>query len=465
MGKTDIKGKDLKKIGFEEGRVIGVALNIANQDLKQYSKGKILDILAEVLSAPDRYMDDPILGAIADALTDKPTAQTAEIALKEEPKEYAIYGAGEIEKGAIDQMDIAIRLPVAVAGALMPDAHQGYGLPIGGVLATNNVVIPFGVGVDIGCRMCLSIFDLPGQFLHDQESKLKRELIAHTLFGAGKGFDRPLDDAVLERSEFKEIPFLRGLHQKAVKQIGTSGSGNHFVEFGLVEILADTGFQVPAGKYLAVLSHSGSRGLGATIANHYTKIAMGQTPLPKQAKHLAWLGMDTEAGQEYWQAMNLAGDYASACHHQIHQKLASALSSTPLAVVENHHNFAWKEQLHGKEVIMHRKGATPAGKGVLGIIPGSMTAPGFIVRGKGEGASLQSASHGAGRRMSRTQAKKSINQREMNDLLKAHDVMLIGGGLDEAPMAYKNIHMVMDAQKDLVDVLGKFYPKIVRMDQ
>jgi tRNA-splicing ligase RtcB len=237
------------------------------------------------------------------------------------------------------------------------------------------------------------------------------------------------------------------------------------VEFGVVDLTdAENEFGLPAGKYLAVLSHSGSRGLGANIARHYTKVAMDGCRLPKEARHLAWLDLDTEAGQEYWLAMNLAGDYASACHHQIHARLAQALGEAPLATVENHHNFAWKERdAAGNEVIVHRKGATPAGRGVLGIIPGSMTAPGFIVRGKGEEASLNSASHGAGRTMSRKKAKEQLSAREVKQHLKQAGVELIGSGLDEAPMAYKDIHTVMSAQQSLVEVVGSFTPKVVRM--
>src|SRR5690606_7946513 len=185
---------------------------------------------------------------------------------------------------------------------------------------------------------------------------------------------------------------------------------------------------------------------------------------PPDAQNLAWLDLNTEAGQEYWIAMNLAGDYASANHHQIHERMSQSLGEKPLFMVENHHNFAWKEQLSdGSEIIVHRKGATPAGEGVLGIIPGSMTAPAFVVVGKGDPASLESASHGAGRLMSRTSAKSSINRKMLKQELDRHGVELIGGGLDEAPMVYKDIHSVMDYQKDLVDVLGVFTPKIVRM--
>jgi tRNA-splicing ligase RtcB (3'-phosphate/5'-hydroxy nucleic acid ligase) len=167
---------------------------------------------------------------------------------------------------------------------------------------------------------------------------------------------------------------------------------------------------------------------------------------------------------EYWLAMNLAGDYASANHHIIHNKISRAIGEKPLAMIENHHNFAWKEMYEGKEVIVHRKGATPAGKGALGIIPGSMTAPGFIVRGKGEVASLSSASHGAGRKMSRTKALANITHEALNKELKEHGVKLLGGGLDEAPFAYKDIHEVMQRQQTLVDVLGTFHPRIVQMD-
>jgi tRNA-splicing ligase RtcB len=257
---------------------------------------------------------------------------------------------------------------------------------------------------------------------------------------------------------------LKPLHGKAAQQIGSSGSGNHFVEFGLMEVQVGNEWQLPAGNYLALLSHSGSRGLGAEIARHYTRVAKQVCLLPAEAASLAWLDLNTEAGQEYWLAMNLAGDYASANHHQIHERIGQALGERALLMVENHHNFAWKEKLSdGTEVIVHRKGATPAGKGVLGIIPGSMTAPGFIVKGKGEASSLNSASHGAGRLMSRSAAKQSITQKMVRQELDRHEVTLLGGGLDEAPMAYKDIRNVMRHQEELVEVLGEFTPKIVRM--
>jgi tRNA-splicing ligase RtcB (3'-phosphate/5'-hydroxy nucleic acid ligase) len=270
---------------------------------------------------------------------------------------------------------------------------------------------------------------------------------------------------VIDRKEFNDIELLKRLQGKAAKQLGSSGSGNHFVEFGIVEIQEqDEMLGLATGNYLGLLSHSGSRGLGANIANHYTKIAREKRQLPGDAANLAWLTLNEQEGIEYWMAMNLAGDYASACHHVIHNKIAVQLGRQPIKRVENHHNFAWKEIHEGRELIVHRKGATPAGKNILGMIPGSMTAPGYIVKGKGQVASLFSAAHGAGRRMSRTNALKSITHHLLRETLEKHGVKLIGGGLDEAPQAYKNIDDVMKSQQHLVDIVGKFIPKIVKMD-
>jgi tRNA-splicing ligase RtcB len=420
-----------------------------------------LDLLKQILNNPSSFINDAALAPIAAELL-KPAEET--IALKVDGKSYQIYGAEAIEQGALQQMETAMKLPVTVAGALMPDAHQGYGLPIGGVLATNNAVIPYGVGVDIGCRMCMTIYDIPTENLQEKKEDFKKLLMNNTKFGQAT-FKKPKDHEIFGRKEFSELQIVREMKDRAWQQIGSSGGGNHFVEFGIVEISNEINeYNLSPGKYLALLSHSGSRGLGANIARHYTQIAMNKCKLPQEAKHLAWLDLDTEEGQEYWLAMNLAGDYASACHHQIHERMAIGLRETPLAMIENHHNFAWKEKdINGNELIVHRKGATPAGKGVLGIIPGSMATPGFIVRGKGLAESINSASHGAGRTMSRTKAKESILPGHVNKFLKDAGVELIGSGLDEAPMAYKDIHQVMNSQKDLVEVLGSFMPKIVRM--
>jgi tRNA-splicing ligase RtcB (3'-phosphate/5'-hydroxy nucleic acid ligase) len=465
VNKLKIQGKELRTIGYPEGPVISIAMNVMEKNYKHHTKEAAMEILRKVLVSPIEYKDDAVLALIAEQLLPKPSTEGSEISLNNSGIQFNVFGQEHIEEGAMHQMYTAAKLPVAVAGALMPDAHHGYGLPIGGVLATENAVIPYGVGVDIDCRMCLSIFDIDPKELLQKENYFTRELNEATLFGSGAQFQQAADHEVMENEAFDELPLLKGLQGRAWKQLGSSGSGNHFVEFGVVEIgEKDAVLGIDAGIYLGLLSHSGSRGLGANIANHYTKIAKQKRRLPGEASNLAWLNLDEEEGMEYWIAMNLAGDYASACHHIIHEKIAKQLGRQPMTMVENHHNFAWKEKWEGKDVIVHRKGATPAGKDVLGIIPGSMTAAGFIVKGKGENASVNSASHGAGRKMSRSKAMASVTDKQLKDELKKYGVKLLGGGLDEAPFAYKDIEIVMQSQKALVDIVGKFTPKIVKMD-
>lgn len=457
-----LHGKDLIAIGFPEGRAIGIAINVMLKHRRKSDKEDVLAELARIAADPAAFADHELYAPISDALTGRDRKTEAQHDLVPR-KDYRAYGSEHIEQGAVNQMEVAMKLPVTVAGALMPDAHQGYGLPIGGVLAVENAVIPYGVGVDIGCRMCLSIFHIAPEVMEQNRADHKRLLVEHTRFGRAV-HEKRMDHPVLEREEFNTIPVVKHLKGRALMQIGSSGSGNHFVEFGVVEIAdAANEFKLPLGRYLALLSHSGSRGLGAGVAQHYTRVAKELCKLPAEAQNLAWLTLDSAEGQEYWAAMNLAGDFASACHHQIHARIAKAIGERPAAMVENHHNFAWKENHGGREVIVHRKGATPAGKGVLGVIPGSMTAPGYIVRGTGVAESVSSASHGAGRLMSRTKAKETIDPKSVKQHLEEHGIDLIGGGLDEAPMAYKDIATVMKSQRELVEVIGSFTPKVVRM--
>lgn len=462
--KLKITAKELRAIGYPESPIIPVVMATMEKNYKHEKKENVMELLQKILANPIEYKNDAILSFIAERLIPKESNFPPLEGLREAGIKFNIYGAEYIEQGALQQMYTAAKLPVSIAGALMPDAHHGYGLPIGGVLATTNAVIPYGVGVDIGCRMCLSIFDIDVKDLIQRESFFVRELGEATLFGSGAQFKQAENHEVMDNKLFYEIDLLKNLHGRAWRQLGSSGSGNHFVEFGIVDIAEkDEVLSVEAGTYIGLLSHSGSRALGANIANHYTKIAISKRCLPQEAKNLAWLNLDEHEGQEYWLAMNLAGDYASACHHIIHQKIAKQLGRKPIKMVENHHNFAWKEMYNNEEVIVHRKGATPAGKNVLGIIPGSMTANGFIVKGRGNEASINSASHGAGRQMSRSKALQSITQNALKEELQKHNVKLLGGGLDEAPFAYKDINLVMQSQQELVDIVGKFTPKIVKM--
>ena len=359
-------------------------------------------------------------------------------------------------------MKTACALPVAVAGALMPDAHLGYGLPIGGVLATSNAVIPYAVGVDIACRVKMSILELPVTALDNQRDELKQALAGETKFGVGGSFKKPRNHAVMDE-DWRVTRITQRLKDKAWSQLGTSGSGNHFVEFGTLEII-DPDLPVKPATYLAVLSHSGSRGTGAAVCSEYSKIAQRQCRDIQYAhRHLAWLDMEKSEGQEYWAAMQLMGKYAHANHECIHEHIARHLGVRTLWTVENHHNFAWKEVHQGRELIVHRKGATPADKGDLGIIPGSMASPCYVVRGLGNEESLRSAAHGAGRVMSRTAAKKTFNWSDTKKLLNDRGVELISAGIDEVPGVYKDINEVMAAQSDLVEPIGRFQPKIVKM--
>ena len=320
--------------------------------------------------------------------------------------------------------------------------------------------------LDLSTGGITTLFDAGEDFLKRYSHHIKEALKEFTHFGMDGGLSFAQEHEVLDREEFRMTELLRGLHGKAVRQLGSSGGGNHFVEFGKMSLQAGNVLGVPEGNYVALLSHSGSRGLGAAIAKHYSLLARDLCRLPREAQHFAWLGLDTEEGQEYWLSMNLAGDYACACHERIHLNLSKALGLKPLANMNNHHNFAWKEEIApGQTAIVHRKGATPAQKGQPGLIPGSMATPGYLVCGKGISEALCSASHGAGRAMSRQKAKDNFTRSALRKYLSQAGVTLIGGSVEEMPLAYKDIDRVMKTQEELVEVQGTFMPCIVRMNK
>jgi len=413
-----------------------------------------------VLQDPAGHRLDPLLGDLAKALL------TVDEYVPAEPIGYRTWGDAGIDGPVHGQMRQACSLPVAVAAALMPDAHIGYGLPIGGVLALRNAVCPFAVGVDIACRMKLSVLDMPATRLteHPKYERFEQALERGTRFGIGCAHERRQQHAVLDQ-DWTVSQITRQHKDKAWSQLGTSGSGNHFVEFGLLTLAepsADLG--LPAGQYVGLLSHSGSRGVGAAVCSVYSNIARAQLPAKyADVGRLAWLDMSSNAGQEYWAAMNLMGDYAAANHDVIHRLVTKLLGADVIAGVENHHNFAWLEEHGGEQLVVHRKGATPAGLGQLGVIPGSMANPAFIVRGLGHPESLNSAAHGAGRRMSRTQARQKYTWRAVQKQLEQRGVRVISAGADEVPGVYKDIEAVMAEQQDLVESIARFDPRIVKM--
>lgn len=435
-------------------------------------RGLAQETLRLLAQNPDTYREDPHFGELAAqvALHQKTeaAAKTSYVP-RQNPAPYRQWG-NDLDTKSVEQMHTACWLNVAARGALMPDAHVGYGLPIGGVLATRNAVIPYAVGVDIACRVKISVLDMPAKSLESHKDRLTGALENETRFGIGAQFKGKLRDHEVMDDDWSISPVTKQNRDKAAVQLGTSGSGNHFVEFGIlktseeaVELGLDSG-----REYLALLSHSGSRGTGAAVCSHYSQIAMALHPeLDKVSRHLAWLDMDSHEGQEYWHAMELMGRYASANHACIHKAIVKHLGARALATVENHHNFAWREQheVDGEQidVIVHRKGATPAGQGVLGIIPGSMASACYVVRGKGSAAAMDSAAHGAGRVMSRTKAKNTYRWHSIRPMLEKAGVTLLSAGIDEAPVVYKNIDQVMAQQQDLVEPIARFDPKLVKM--
>jgi len=393
--------------------------------------------------------------------------------IRAEPIPYRVWGTG-FEAHTLQQIENAAHLPISQAAALMPDGHPGYGLPIGGVLATENSVIPYGVGMDIACRMRMSIFHEMPDILRAQHDRFANALRFNTRFGIGDrdGAWEPRQrrqHPVLDDPRWREIPLLRRLHDKAVAQLGTSGTSNHFAEWARLDVLEDVPqLGLKAGETrLCFVTHSGSRGVGATIAQECTRIAKNLHPdLPKKYRELAWLNLNSAVGQEYWLAMQVAGEFASANHQVIHQTVIAAAGLDVAAAVENHHNFAWEEEYSGRKWIIHRKGATPAAKGTLGVVPGTMADKGYLVEGLGNETALNSSSHGAGRPRSRTASKQMITRHQRDTYLRERGVELLNpdAGVDEAPQAYKNPAAVMAQQQDLVRVLATFMPLMVMMD-
>ena len=446
------------KRALDEAGALIIALRDSGVDMT-----RLPEEMAAIVAQSEIFLGDPLRAELAREL------YAPAFKMREVPAPWRQWGVG-LDAAAVAQLANACTLPISVAGALMPDAHVGYGLPIGGVLATDNAVIPYAVGVDIACRMKLTVYERKASTLAGMRDRLANIIEDETRFGMGAEFESRRNHDVMD-DDWTVSPITKHLREKAWKQLGTSGTGNHFVEFGEFSVSAaeslrfeEDGRNIPPGNYLALLSHSGSRGTGAQVCQHYSRIAMDRhAKLPAQLKHLAWLDLASEPGAEYWAAMELMGRYAAANHACIHKYITKKVGAAILLDIENHHNFAWKEQHNGREVIVHRKGATPAGAGVMGVIPGSMATPGFVVRGKGNAASLNSASHGAGRVMSRTKALQSFTWSAVKKQLKSADVELLSAGIDECPGVYKDIHTVMAAQTDLVDVMGKFMPRIVKM--
>jgi tRNA-splicing ligase RtcB len=397
------------------------------------------------------------------------------IEMRPGPADFNIFGeiGVDVPHGALDQMQTVMRIPPAITGALMPDAHHGYAMPIGGVVVLDNAVSPSFVGYDIACRMMISILDIsPQEFLKNRQ-KIFSDMKDVSRFGVGSEFTRSgaRKHEVMDDYLWQHLPHLKTLHNTAIRQLGSSGGGNHFFDALIGEVVTPSyilvgpdGRQLEKGKFfVAIMTHSGSRGAGHKSATHYLKLAKKETEARARGipKGYEWLPLDSDAGSEYWMVMELMGEYAKANHDLIHMHFAKKSGIGRLRYAENHHNFAWDM---GNRQIVHRKGATPAHTGQLGIIPGSSGTPSYLVEGLGNPMSIFSSSHGAGRPFSRKEAKS----RHSPDLYSAHmqvqDILTAGVAPDETFMAYKDIERVIQLQDGLlVKVLAKMHPKIVIM--
>ena len=387
---------------------------------------------------------------------------------------------GQHEESTLRQLhDVASR---AERAALMADGHVGYVMPIGGVAAYREQVSVVGVGFDIACgnaaiRTDLTLHGTPG--FADRLPEIADEIQTAVSFGIGRknrSDDAPVDHPLFESPSWQALPanVVRGLRDKARSQLGTVGSGNHYVD-----VFVDEDDAIWVGV------HFGSRGLGHTVASGFIAISQGQQWGARAPEREVLLSLDKPSGQDYWALMTLAGEYAYAGREWVARKVVSILGGRELELVHNHHNFAWREEHGGQSLVVIRKGATPAFPGQKGFVGGSMGDDAVIVQGTVDGephtqaaqrASLYSTIHGAGRVMSRTRAAGKVNRRTgkiiqpgvvsremMSEWVRRKGVVLRGGGLDESPHVYRRLPQVLADQRGTVGVLHTLRPLIVVM--
>jgi tRNA-splicing ligase RtcB (3'-phosphate/5'-hydroxy nucleic acid ligase) len=395
-----------------------------------------------------------------------------------------IFGTHE-EKTLIQYENIRAQ---AVHTALMADGHLGYVMPIGGVAAYRNQVSVVGVGFDIACgnaairtNLTLNSFGGDDAAVHATLIALADEIAAMVSFGVGRknqSDDAPVDDPLFADAAWDAVPAMHrdALRGKARAQLGTVGSGNHYVD-----VFVDERGAVWVGV------HFGSRGFGHTVASSFLALGQGKEWGARVPEAEVLLDLSTPVGHDYWHLMNLAGAYAYAGREWVARKVVALLGGEELELVHNHHNFAWKEVHHGEELVVIRKGATPAFPGQKGFVGGSMGDDAVIIQGlpsdqaSPELAALQAAAlystvHGAGRVMSRTAAagkrdrrsgrqlsRGAISPNMMHDWVRAKGVILRGGGVDESPQVYRRLPEVLAAQRGTVDVVHVLRPLIVVM--
>lgn len=366
----------------------------------------------------------------------------------------------DLEDGALEQAKNLANLPFAFKHIpIMPDSHQGYGMPIGSILATKGVVVPNAVGVDIGCGMCVMKTNIENINIKE----LKKVLgTARKLIPLGFNWHDEAQDEALMPKDFEELPIVSKHYTKATKQIGSLGGGNHFIEIQK----GDDGF-------IWVMIHSGSRNLGYNVAKWYNQAAITlnerwHSSITKNME-MAFLPIETQEAKNYFTEMEYCVEFALANRKLMMTRMMESLQAVvgdfeTGDLINESHNFAAWENHFDENVLVHRKGATRAYEGEYGMIPGSQGTNSYIVKGLGNPESFKSCSHGAGRKMGRKQAQRELNLKDEIELLKKKGVIHSirnTKDLDEATSAYKDIDVVMENQKDLAEIVVELTPLAV----
>jgi tRNA-splicing ligase RtcB len=370
------------------------------------------------------------------------------------PLKVWLNNIDDLESNTLQQALNLTKLPFTYRHiAVMPDAHMGYGMPIGGVMAAEETIIPYAVGMDIGCGMHAALTPYPAA---DYPPARLKNVLGQIRAAVPQGFDwhkQAQKGEVLDKMPL-HLPLYQQEERRVRRQLGTLGGGNHFIEL-----------QKDEQDRLWVMIHSGSRNIGKQTAEHFHKKAKEVSRKKKvtlPTGELSFLPLETQEGQDYLEGMNWCLDFAYANRCRMMDIILDILQTSPLEELDIHHNYAAREEHFHKQVWVHRKGATRAGKDERGIIPGSMGSPSYIVRGLGNPESFLSSSHGAGRRMGRREARRNIPVHQVLEDLKRIGVEISTRNLkelaEEAQQAYKDIDRVMEQQTDLVDIDVKLIP-------
>lgn len=457
-----IKANDLIGLGFPPhaalARHAAKHLNMAVHSKED--RAALLARFAGCAAHPAAVIDDPLLGPVARLMIEANRRLAVSASAHSAPCAFW----GDPAPNTLRRMRAACKLSVTERGALLPNAFGDDPLPVGAALAVRNAVIPRALGNDIACRVHMSILDMPLPTLVSLHDTFISALEEETLFGQDARFEKPhrREHAVMDDA-WSLGPATAKAKDLAWSQLGTSGDGGHFVEFGELH-LGTPSLGLEKGVYLALLSHSGSRSTGEHVTTHYSRLAASCCPDPRvRGKQLAWLDADSGEGREFWAAMELMERYSLANHEVIHTRVLRHLGAQAVAILDAVHNMASREEYDSKPLIVHRRGVTSSALGTLAVLPGSMGTPGFVVRGKNRTDALRSCAHAAGRAMSRTKIAHTLCRQDLMFFLEQHGVELLSGSLCEAPMACKDIHKVMAAQAGLVEIVGRFEPRMVKM--